>query len=189
MLAERPDLTAEVHWRPFQLQPGLPAAGIPWTEFADRKFGGWERARAMFENVRAAGEAEGVPFDFDRVANAFNSTDAHRLILAGEDAGLGQAVADAMFEAYFARGLNLATREGLTGAATGAGLAAEDVAAVLDGDGYRAEVIESQRAANRAGVDGVPFFIFDNRFAFSGAQPVEVFRQALDMALSGAAAD
>ena len=183
-LRERPGLEAEVHWRPFQLQPGMPEGGLPWSEFVRRKFGGVASARAAFEHVVAAGEPDGVRFDFDRVASAPNTVDAHRLILFAAERGLRWETADALFRAYFTEGKDLNDHEQLLELATGVGLDAGEVRGYLDGAGGVDEVLASQEEAGRLGIAGVPFYVFDGRYALSGAQPVEVFLRAIDAAAS-----
>ncbi|HZF57238.1 MAG TPA: DsbA family protein [Rubrobacter sp.] len=98
-LRERPDLEARVRWRSFQLQPGMPEGGLPWSEFTRQKFGGEESGRVAFAHVAAAGEPDGVRFDFDRVASAPNTVDAHRLILFAAGHVREWEAADALFHA------------------------------------------------------------------------------------------
>jgi predicted DsbA family dithiol-disulfide isomerase len=113
--AEHPGLAVEHRWRPFQLQPGLPARGVPWAEFAREKFGGVDTMQAAFGHVAAAGASAGLDYRFDRMTVAPNTAAAHRLILhagragdaAGADADPGMrelAMADRLFRAYFTEG-------------------------------------------------------------------------------------
>ena len=183
-LRERPSLEARVRWRPFQLQPGMPEGGLPWSEFVRRKFGGVADAKAAFAYFVAAGEPDGARFDFDRVASAPNTVDAHRLILFAAERGLQWETADALFRAYFAEGRDLNDRKQLVELATGVGLDAGEVRGYLAGASGGDEVLASQEEAGRLGIAGVPFYVFDGRYALSGAQPVEVFVRAIDMAAS-----
>jgi predicted DsbA family dithiol-disulfide isomerase len=185
-LANRPDLEVEVSWRPFQLQPGMPEGGLPWSEFTRKKFGGEDGAKAAFARVVAAGEPDGIRFDFDRVASAPNTVDAHRLILFAGDHGLQWEVADALFRAYFTEGRDLNDHEDLVAVASGVGLDATDVREYLAGETGASKVHSSQEEAHRLGITGVPFYVFDGRYALCGAQPVEVFEEALDAARDAA---
>lgn len=180
-LAERPDMGFEVRWRPFQLQPGMPEGGLPWEEFTVQKFGGEENARAAFTRVVAAGEPDGIRFRFDRVASAPNTVDAHRLILFAGDRGRQWEVAEALFRAYFTEGRDLNDRRDLVDLASGAGLEAAEVGRYLAGEEGIFQVGSSQEEARRLGITGVPFYVFDGRHALYGAQPVEVFAEALDV--------
>jgi predicted DsbA family dithiol-disulfide isomerase len=179
-LRRRPDVEIRVRWRPFQLQPALPPEGIAWEEFVRAKFGGQERAAEMFAHVAAAGLPDGIAFDFENVAAAVNTGDAHRLILFARELECEWPVARSLFAAYFEQGRNIVSREVLVTLAAESGLDGDAVAAWLASDGGRREVEISQRHAEAMGITGVPFFIFDRRFAVSGAQPAEVFEHALD---------
>jgi predicted DsbA family dithiol-disulfide isomerase len=185
-LADRPDLEVEVRWRPFQLQPGMPEGGLPWEEFSRQKFGGESGAEAAFSRVSAAGERDGIRFDFARVASAPNTVDAHRLILFAEDDGVQWELADALFKAYFTEGKNLNDHGELAQVASSVGLDAEEVGGYLAQDAGDFEVRSSQEEAQELGITGVPFYVFDGRYAIYGAQPVEVFGEALDMVQAGA---
>ncbi|NDJ35321.1 MAG: DsbA family oxidoreductase [Chloroflexi bacterium] len=181
-MEQRPDLTFERHWRPFQLQPTLPAEGMPWRPFAEVKFGGWQSAMRMFDHVAEAGAQAGVTFHFDRISHANNTTDAHRLVLLAESFNKQWAMADALFRAYFAEGRNLNDLEQLVEVAGNVGLPTDAVREYLRSDEGRLTVERAQQEAYELGVQGVPFFVFENRFAVSGAQPVEVFLRAIDTA-------
>ncbi|HEX2187592.1 MAG TPA: DsbA family oxidoreductase [Longimicrobiaceae bacterium] len=181
-LERRPELEVARRWRPFQLQPGMPAGGIPWEEMVRTKFGGPERARAMFAQVSAAGAPDGIHYAWERIASAPNTVDAHRLILWAAERGREWETAEALFGAYFARGADLGSADDLAAAAAEAGLDPREARAFLAGDGGREEVLRSQREAGELGVTGVPFFVIDGRWGISGAQPLEVFVRALDEA-------
>ena len=187
-LALREGVGVERRWRPFQLQPGMPEGGLPWDVFSRRKFGGERNARGAFAHLAAVGEGDGIRFDFDRVASAPNTVDAHRLILlAGErDPAAQWKLVDALFEAYFSDGRNLNDREDLARtAAAVAGLDPDEVLRYLASDRGKAEVRSSQEEAYGRGIQGVPFYVFDGGLAVSGAQPMEAFLRALDGAAAG----
>jgi predicted DsbA family dithiol-disulfide isomerase len=191
VLGERPDLDVTVHWRPFQLQPGLPPEGMPWRAFAERKFGGWERAQTIFDHVTRLGAEEGLTFDFDAMPKAPNTAAAHRLLLwAGDTAGntAADALADALFRAYFAEGADVTDPAVLAARAEAVGLAGDEAQAVLVGDRYADAVAESQREAQALGVQAVPYYVLSPAHAIPGAQPAEVMRLALDAAFGETAA-
>lgn len=179
-MRQRPDIEIARHWRPFQLQPGLPPTGIPWNDFAPQKFGGAERARQMFAHVAEAGAPDGIDFRFDHVATAANTRDAHRLVLFAAEHGSEWHMAEALFKAYFTDGRDLNDVEQLVAVAAEAGLDADEVRKVLASQAYGEEVDMSQEVAAQYGIQGVPFFVIDNRYGLSGAQPVEVFLQVID---------
>lgn len=179
-LTLRPELRVERRWRPYQLQPGMPAGGITWEEFVRTRFGGAERARGMFAQVAAAGAQDGVRFDWERVATAPNTVDAHRLILWAAEQGREWAMADALFRGYFTEGRDLNAEDDLAALAAEAGLDPEAARGHLRGDAGRDEVLRSQDTAAELGISGVPFFVIEDRYGISGAQPVELFLRALD---------
>lgn len=181
-LAIRSDLQVEWRWRPFQLQPDLPTQGVLWATFAPAKFGGAARAGAMFQHVASVGAEEGIQFAFDRVATAPNTADAHRLILFARAVEQEKEAALALFRAYFAEGADLNDPDTLLALGQGIGLDVEALAAHLHSDAGVEEVRESQQEAQRLGIIGVPFYIFDGCFGLSGAQSVELFLRALALA-------
>jgi predicted DsbA family dithiol-disulfide isomerase len=187
-LAQRPDLQVEFHWRPFQLQPGLPPQGLPWREFAERKFGGWDRIEAVFARLNEAAAPEGITFSPDAIATAANTRDAHRLILLAAEEGKAWAMADALFAAYFVEGRDLNDHDQLVAIAAGAGLDPATARSTLASDRYLAEVAASQQLAAEYGIQGVPFTIFEERYALPGAQPLNVILEAIDAAPAAIAA-
>jgi predicted DsbA family dithiol-disulfide isomerase len=179
-LRSRPDLEVEKRWRPFQLRPEMPAGGVPWRPFALEKFGGEANMRRAFAHVAAAGEPDGVRFDFDRVATAPNTVDAHRLILHAARRGREWPMADALFRGYFAEGRDLNDAEALAAMAADAGLDPDEVRSYLAGDSGAQDVWESQQVAAGLGIDGVPFYVIDDRYAVSGGQPASVWLRTLE---------
>jgi predicted DsbA family dithiol-disulfide isomerase len=183
-LEQRPDIQAEVVWRPFQLQPDIPPEGLPWDEVVRTKFGGPERARAMFQHVADAGAGDGLQFDFERIAAHPNTRDAHRLVLLAQEAGIAREMAEVLFRANFQEGRDVGKTGVLADVAAGVGLDRDRVARFLAGDQLARVVDESQAEAKALGVDGVPFFVIDGKYAFSGAQPQETFVAVLDRVLA-----
>jgi predicted DsbA family dithiol-disulfide isomerase len=179
---EQAGIAAQVEWMPFQLQPGIPPEGHPWEAFMAQKFGGKERMALAFAQTAKAGVPDGIEFRFDQVARAINTVDSHRLLLwAGQTLGQAQqwALASALFMAHFVDGKNLNDQEDLLEVAASVGLGSEAVMSFLESGELRDRVDKSQQLATRFGVQGVPFFIFDRKYALSGAQPLEVFVQVL----------
>ncbi len=180
-LGLRPELRVERRWQPFQLRPEMPSGGEDWNVFVRDRFGGAARAKAAFAQVMEAGATEGIAFAFDRVASAPNTADAHRLILLARQHGREWEAANALFAAYFEKGRNLSRRDELVEIMASIGLHVEEVSAYLLGNDGQDEVVSGQQFAAEFGIHGVPFYVFDGRYAISGAQPIEVFVKALDM--------
>ena len=180
VLAARPEQKVTRRWRPFQLQPQLPAEGLRWRGFAERKFGGWERALTMFEQLGSVGREAGIAFDFTGIQKANNTADAHRLVLLAESKMSGPVVARGLFRAYFERGRDLNDLDTLLEIADAAGLERGETHHYLQSDENRAAVAESQREAAELGVQGVPFYVFNRTYGVSGAQPVDVLVNVFD---------
>ena len=183
-IAQRPDIKVERYWQPFQLRPEMPKEGVPWSDFVQQKFGGPERAESIFAKVSETGAIEGIEFRFDRISNAPNSLDAHRLILLAREEGLEWKMVRALYSAYFTRERNLNDHEQLVAIATEVGLDEHQVLAYLAGDENVDEVNAGQHKAEQLGITGVPFYVFNSRYALSGAQPVEAFLHVLDLSAS-----
>lgn len=179
-LADRPGLDVSLNWRPFQLQPGLPSDGEDFRTVLEKKFGQWNRVEQMFERLERLGDDEGLTFDFDAIEAAPNTEDAHRLILWAQEQNRGDQLATRLFRAYFSEGRNVSQQDVLVECAVDVGLDADEARSLLQGDEYAQAVRDSQRQAQRRGVTGVPCYVFDDRHAVTGAQPVEVFSEALD---------
>ncbi|HET6764871.1 MAG TPA: DsbA family oxidoreductase [Longimicrobiaceae bacterium] len=175
-------LAADVVWRPFQLQPGLPRDGQPWDAFVDAKFGGAGRAQGMFAHVAAAAAGDGIDFRFDRVAVAPNTRDAHRIMMLAGEKGLTWEMAEALFRAYFTDGQDVTRGAVLADLARAVGIAESETWAMLRSDRFTLEVDAGQARAAQLGVTGVPFFVFGDAYALSGAQSYEVMLQVLDQA-------
>jgi predicted DsbA family dithiol-disulfide isomerase len=174
-----PELQFDWNWHPFQLQPTLPERGMPWNEFSVQKFGGLEARRSAFAHVIQAGQIEGITFDFETMPVAPNTLNAHRLVLFASKFGLGKPVALALYKAYFSRAKDITNINVLEQLALSVGLELSLVRLFLQSSDLSKEVQDSQLEAQRLGISGVPFFIFDQRLAISGAQPTEVFEQLM----------
>jgi predicted DsbA family dithiol-disulfide isomerase len=182
-LLEFPELQVEWYWHAFQLQPQMPARGLPWESFIVSKFGGAANRDAAFAHVVEAGRLEGIVFDFKTMPVAPNTVNAHRLVLLAAGRGSGQAAAEALFTAYFSEAKDVTDPLTLEQIGVKLGLEAERVRAMLQSDEFIDDVRNAQLEAERLGVTGVPFFVFDQKYALSGAQPVEMFRSAVETAL------
>jgi predicted DsbA family dithiol-disulfide isomerase len=168
-----------VRWLPFQLNPDLPESGIPREEYLSRKFG----ARGhSYERVAAVGATVGIDFAFARIRVQPNTLNAHRLMHFAERHGAQDAIADALFRAYFTEGANITDSGVLAEVAAGAGLDGEAVTAYLESDSDRDLILGADAEARAAGITGVPFFIFNGTVGVSGAQDAGVLLEAMEEA-------
>lgn len=183
-LAQFPDhKKVEVVWKSFQLNPGMktdPGKNIN-QYLSETK--GWtlEQARQVNEHVTRMAEAEGLYYDFNKAIVA-NSFDAHRLIQLAKANGKGNEMEERLFMAYFTEGRNTADHETLIELGADAGLNPADVDNMLTGDAYTDEVEKDIYESQQIGVRGVPYFVFNDRYAVTGAQAPETFLGALTTA-------
>jgi len=170
----------EVHWHPFLLDPEADTAPVPLRQAYAAKFGGAERAGQMLAQTQDIARAEGLPMDFERGQVRVSTLPAHRLLwLAGRE-GVQDAVGEALFRAHFAEGRNLADPQVLAEAAAAGGIPAGRVQAMLASDEGLAEVRAGLGQAQALGIQSVPTFVINGRYAVQGAQPPEVFAQVLE---------
>lgn len=168
---------ARVRWRPFELNPGLPAGGVDRRAYMEAKFGGGHaEAEKRLETI---GGFEGIPFRFDRIARVPNTFNAHRLVLWAEREGRQDAVAEALFRAYFAEGRDVGDPAVLAAAAAESGLSSEKAAAFLAGGEHASDVRAAEDAAGKAGIRFVPYFVIDGKFTIRGAEDAGVMAGVL----------
>jgi len=169
----------EVVFRPYQLDPSAPAKSVPLLDALTRKFG--PNAAQMMERVTGAAAGEGISMRMDR-ARSVNTLDAHRLLrLAEREHGpaVQRALVDRLFAAYFTDGGDIGDRAQLVSIAAAAGIdRARAEAYLASGEGL-AEVTAEIEEARSLGITAVPTFVFEGKYAVSGAQEPELFLEAL----------
>ncbi|MBX3532266.1 MAG: DsbA family protein [Rhizobiaceae bacterium] len=181
-LAGLPNVVAEVQWRPFQLDPTIPAEGMDRKTYMRNKFGNDDaRLKAMHDRLIESTRDAGIPFAFDRIKVAANTLDAHRLIrwAGGQGAAVQDKVVRALFKANFEDGRNIGDHAVLTEIAGECGMDVAVVSALLPTDADREEVRQEIAQAQRMGVTGVPCFLLENKYAVMGAQPTEALADAI----------
>ena len=172
-----------VRWLPFQLNPTMPKEGISRKEYRIRKFGSWERSLELDAKVVAVGETEGIHFAFDRIERTPNTVDAHRLIWLADQQGCQDAVVEALFRAYFIEGRDISNRQTLIDVVAEAGLERQLAEAMLNSEEGMDAIKEAEELSRRHRVDGVPFFIINNKITLSGAQQPDAFLDAFRQAI------
>ena len=183
-LEQKPQPDISFRWRAFQLNPTMPREGMARTQYLELKFGGKEGAAQVYDAVEAAGREEKLDFAFDRMQRTPNTVDSHRLIRFSERKGLQEEMVETLFQRYFLRAEDIGDHAVLSESAREAGLDPTEVADFLAGDELREEIVREDEAARRAGVNGVPCYIFAGRYGLPGAQPPEVLWQMFDVALA-----
>jgi predicted DsbA family dithiol-disulfide isomerase len=167
-----------VRWLPFQLNPRMPKEGMSRKDYRTKKFGSWEHSLELDAKIVAVGESEGIHFAFDRTERTPNTVDAHRLIWLADQEGVQDAVVEALFRAYFTEGRDIRNRQPLIDVVVEAGLDRKRADALLDGDDGMQAIKEAEEKTRQFRVDGVPFFIVNDKITLSGAQQPEAFTEA-----------
>ncbi|HEY5046709.1 MAG TPA: DsbA family oxidoreductase [Rhizomicrobium sp.] len=182
-LEQRGDVTFDVHWRPYRLHPDMPKEGIDRKTWLLARFGDGPDVARKGEDICALGRAEGIAFDFSLIARTPNTTDSHRLIRWAASAGVQDAIVEALFSAYFEQGRDIGDPAILEWIAAQAGMDGDLVRKLLNGDSA-IELVEREDAfARRTAVQGVPTFIFANKFLVSGAQDSDTFLRIVERAM------
>lgn len=173
----------EVVWKSFQLNPSLKTDPTKNTiqHLAESKGWSMEQTKSTIAYVTQMAEGVGLHYDFDKAVVA-NSFDAHRFIQYAKTKGKGDAAEEQLFKAYFTQGKNTADHTTLIELGTQIGLDASEVKEVLSGTQFGEDVKQDIREAEMIGVQGVPFFVIDRKYAVSGAQESAVFSNALNKA-------
>jgi predicted DsbA family dithiol-disulfide isomerase len=171
----------EVNWHSFQLDPDLVTQpGINVHDyFAERKGVTREQSLKMHEQVTHTAKEAGLEFNFEKAVMA-NSFNAHRLIQYAKANGKGDEAEEQLFKAYFTDGKNIDDPETLIGIGASIGFEPEKIGEMLSSSAFEAAVREDELQAQHIGIRGVPFFIFNNRYAVSGAQAPGTFLAALE---------
>ncbi|MBM7580937.1 DsbA family oxidoreductase [Jeotgalibacillus terrae] len=171
----------EVVYRSFQLDPDAPKNASEDTVSAlAKKYGmSYDQAVDMTNNVVAQAKEVGLDYDFSKMKRT-NTQDAHRLTHFAAEHGKDGVLTEKLLSAYFLESKHIGDHDQLVAIAEEAGLNGEKAREVLESDQYAAEMNADIQKAAQIGVSGVPFFVLENKYAISGAQPDEVFTQALE---------
>ena len=155
----------DVSYLPFELNAQVPKEGQDQKKYLANKFG--------------SNATEGLQFDFNKQKVMPNTRDAHRIIWLAKQTGKQSEIKGALLKAYFEEGVDLSKPENLVAIAVKAGLNEQHVWSLLKSDEGLAEVITTEQQNQKRGVSGVPFYIINDQYGISGAQPTDVFIQAL----------
>lgn len=178
-----PGLTLELHFHPFELNPGMGPEGQDIEEHLAQKYGASPAALAgNRQAIRERGAALGFDFRMEARSRIVNTRDGHRLLHwagAAFDPAVQRALKITLLKAYFTDGRNVSDRGVLLELAVAAGLPEAGAREVLDSDRYDADVAAAEAEVHRQGINGVPAIILNQRHLIQGGQPVEVFERLL----------
>lgn len=175
------EIGVDINWRPYRLNPDYPPEGVDQKKMLAQKLGGEERVAEAHRMLTNFGREVGINFNFDAIKVGPNTLDAHRLIhwAMTESRDAQEKVVSALFKANFEEGRNVGDHAVLLEIAERSGLDRAVIASLLASDADRDTVLAEIDAAQQIGVNGVPFFIFDQQYAVSGAQTPDVLAGAL----------
>jgi len=175
--------TPLVRWQPFEINPALPDEGMDVDRYLAQAFGSSEAGRSALGEVAAVGEEEGIRFKFDQLDLVPNTMNAHRLILLAERQGMGDKIANKLFQGFFEDGQDIGQIDVLAGLAGEAGMNASETETYLGSDENRDLVRSMEARVRSAGLTGVPSLIVNGRLAITGVHDPEVLLQVVDRAL------
>lgn len=171
----------EVIWKSFQLDPTIPEVATEsyLNYLVKRKGMPVNQVEGMLANVTEMASRAGLDYNLDRSV-IVNSQKAHQLIQFAKSKKLGNEAEERLFSAFFTEGKNIADTETLVQLGKDFGLEENEIKANLEDEKYKYEIAQDIQEAQDIGVTGVPFFVFDRKYAVSGAQPAEAFLQNLN---------
>ncbi len=179
-LEARPDHPFTAEWHPFQLNPDMPPEGMDRRAYLEAKFGGKAAAAEVYARIDATARDAGLEIDWASIDRTPNTLDAHRLIhWAGLEGGQTAVVA-ALFRAYFREGRDIGDRDVLAELGTRAGLDRDVTRRLLDSEADIDAIRTRDAHARERGITGVPCFIVANQHVLPGAQPTDLWTQAID---------
>jgi predicted DsbA family dithiol-disulfide isomerase len=176
-----------ISWRPFQLNPDMPPEGMTRDDYIRAKFGGGDRPRQIYQAIAESGREAGIEFQFARIRRTPNTVLSHRLIYWSAKQERQDKIVGQLFRAYFEDGLDIGSLDVLADCARRAELNEELARKYLESDDGRQEVVASDVYARRLGINGVPCFIVNRKYAVSGAQPPSAFVEVFNLAERDAA--
>ena len=169
------DLDLEVNWKPFQLNPTIPEGGLDRDSYYRNKFGSQEKVDKMMTRLIEFGKK--VDIDFKKRDRIPNTRRMHSLLHAAREKGFSNELKEAFFEAYFEKNRNLADDEVVIDIAEQFGWSREEILKIMEDEEIAYEINKEIRDVQNRGVSGVPFFIINNQYGVSGAQPPEVLER------------
>ncbi|AKT32004.1 DsbA family oxidoreductase [Pseudomonas syringae pv. actinidiae] len=178
------EVQAQIHFQPFELNPNMPAEGQDIKEHIAEKYGSTpEQIEAIHETIRERGAELGFTFGKGE-RRIYNTFDAHRLLHWAEQEGKQPALKQALFVAYFSELKDPSNHQTLADVAQKVGLDRLRAQAILDSDEFASDVREAEQLWTSRGITAVPTMVFNDQYAVSGGQPVEVFVSAIRQMLS-----
>ena len=170
----------EIEWHSFQLNPNMSNLGMDRKTYLSKKFGSLKNAENTYFNIKKAGNLAGIDFNFENISIMPNSFDTHMLVEFSKERNLQNQVVENLFYSFFVEGKNIGNKEILTEIAFESGIEDFNYENLIDRDDLKESIYITDKQNKEIGVSGVPFFIFNNKLAVSGAQESEVFEKIFE---------
>ncbi|WP_061242163.1 DsbA family oxidoreductase [Leptospira interrogans] len=175
-----PDDKIEIEWRAFQLNPDLAPEGEDRILHMTRKFGSMDRVKMMVQRVADIANSEDLPFLFEQERHQPNTFLLHALIRKAKEYGKDSILSEIFFRKFFAEGKNLSDTNIILESLREAGIQEDNFYSIKENTILLQEVREEEQKGRELGVSGVPFFVFNEKYAVSGAQESNLFLQVFD---------
>lgn len=180
-LEARPKTPVTLRWQPFQLNPGMPLGGIDRRSYLIAKFGTMERVAHILRLIRMSSESEEIPLNLDRIPRTPNTLNAHRMTHLMTRRGFApERIIDRLFQAFMVEGRDIGDGDTLADLAADIGGDSDEYRAYLAGRDDVGFIEAQDHAARRIGVHAVPCYVFNGRYALSGAQTASAFFPFID---------
>jgi predicted DsbA family dithiol-disulfide isomerase len=176
----RPQLSMRTVWQPFQLNPEIPAEGIGRRQYSLGKLGDFDRLVAMEQMLSESGGKDGIRFKFDLIERIPNTMAAHRLMRFAARSQHDDPLADRLFSAFFEQGKDIGNLDVLADLAAAVGMSRAATLTFLKSRDEHDAVASIDALGHQSGIAGVPYFIFDRRYALAGAQEPVSFLPLFD---------
>ncbi len=178
-LAQRPGLSASIRWRAFLLNPSMPRGGMDRQHYLKQKFG--EASNAVYDRIAMAGKDAGIDFAFNDIALTPETSAVHTLLIASGKHSF--SLSERFFQAYFLEGRDISDAEVQKDLIQQEGCENSYTKDALQN--AATQINEDIQFGGNVGIDGVPFFVFNNEFSLAGAHPAPVILSAIDAAMAG----
>ena len=183
-LASRPNVTVKPNWKPFLLNPEMPPQGIDRTAYLIKKFGSEARINHIYGAIGEAGHSVEIDFAFERIGRTPNSVNSHCLVRFAGRHGKADDVVGALFNEYFINGLDIGDIGVLVDIGAEHGLKADELRVYLEKGDDERRIYDENIQAHRLGINGVPSYVFNEKFLISGAQDPMVLARMVDVAVA-----
>jgi predicted DsbA family dithiol-disulfide isomerase len=180
----------ELSWSPFQLNPEIPADGLPFDIYLTKRFGSPANVEPVLEHLAEQGKTSGIQFRFDKIRHVPSTLPVHQLMQHAETVGADRtAIAEHLMSAFFEDGSNIGERGILVDIAKAHGISPKETGEAIDSDRIRQIVATREAQVRSSGLAGAPGFLLNSRLLVVGAQPADNMINAFDRAMFGEGAD